>query len=547
MRRVLGLFFAKHVAALALLLLAAAGAGTLAAGPRERLALRIAIGLALCAHALFFLGVAGQLRPVPLIAFTLVVIAGGAIRARGIRRVRLRELAIAIGGAPLFVLALFPPLAFDETLYHLPFVREFAGSGSLGFLPRLRFPVFPQLHEVLCVPLFLLAGDTGTHLVALAEVIITAALLVEWGRRHDVRTGLLAAAVFLGSPLVVHLATILYTDAALTLFVAAAFYALDRERFALAGFFLGTACGVKYLGGFFALAALIIIAIRARDRLRASLLFATSCAAAALPTTAWIALNSGNPLFPFLGSSPWAHALPAHIAWSDRAVRIIRLMWDVTFARERTGLQPPITPLLPLLVCLVAAAAMRDARARWVAIMAAAYAITFTFLPPDSRYLVPLIPLLSIAAATIAIARWPKAFPLVACLALAPGLAYAGHRLRLYGMPPSGSEQRSAWLAQRVPAYRAVTRAGSERIYVCGGEQLKSYAAGELLGDFVGPWSYERVLGNRRSTSEIAERMIGIDAGFYLVAKRACGEPIANGGMDLVHDDEGAQLWRVQR
>jgi hypothetical protein len=36
-----------------------------------------------------------------------------------------------------------------------------------------------------------------------------------------------------------------------------------------------------------------------------------------------------------------------------------------------------------------------------------------------------------------------------------------------------------------------------------------------------------------------------IDARYYLLAKRVCIPPQANGGMDLVYEDEAAQLWRV--
>jgi len=61
------------------------------------------------------------------------------------------------------------PIAFDETLYHLPFVQAMSRSGALHFWADLRFPAFPQLHESLCVPAFLLVGDTATHLVALRQ------------------------------------------------------------------------------------------------------------------------------------------------------------------------------------------------------------------------------------------------------------------------------------------------------------------------------------------------------------------------------------------
>jgi hypothetical protein len=541
------LFFAKHAAVLALLLLTAAGAGTLAASPREGIALRTALGLALFGHACFFLAAIGQLRAAPLIALAMVAIVGGAMRARGIARPSASHFVVgAIVIAPLFVFALYPPIAFDETLYHLPFVRALAHDGALRFLPAMRFPVFPQFHELLCVPVFLLGGDVATHLVALAEVVVTATLLIEWGKRYEIRAGWLAAALFLGSPLVVRLAAITYVDAALTLFVAAGFYTLDRERFLLAGFFLGTACSVKYLGWYFAAFAMLIVLARTVGRRREAVMFVIACAAAALPTTAWIVMKTHDPFFPFASTSLWSLAPSRTVSLGERFAGALRVIWDVTFARGRVSHQPPVTPLLIGMVAVVIVAAIRDTRARWVALLCAVYVAVFEFLPQDSRYLVPLLPLLSVTAAVIVARRWGKAASVLALLAIAPGIAYAGYRIAVLGVPPVTASQRSAWLSQQVPAYRALLRAGSERVYVCGGEQLKDDAGGELLGDFNGSFSYERILGDAHDTASIAQRLRRIDARYFLVVKQTCQPPRPNGGMTLTYDDPAAQLWRVQ-
>jgi hypothetical protein len=528
---VIAFFFAV----LLLILITAAGAGTLALGSREEIALRSAFGLALFGQAMFLLAAIGQLRTVPIVAVTLIAIVGGAFRWRGQARAPvLRLIAVALlAAAPLFVLAFYPPIAFDETLYHLPFVRAFARDGALRFLADLRFPVFPQIHELLCLPVYLLAGDVATHLVSLAEVIITAALLIEWGRRHNARAGTLAAAIFLGSPIVIHLATILYVEAALTLFVAAGFYCIDRQRFALAGFFFGTACSVKYLGAYFAVAALILV----KMRWRAILAFVL----AALPTTTWILIKTGNPVFPFLSNSVWT--LPR-----TPPVFPIRVFWDATFARERLNSQPPMTPLLIVLVILIVAAAIRNGLSGApvctgrgagaplrIALISAGYLVIFAFLPQDSRYLVPLLPLVSVVAAVIIASRWPKIVTVAAVVAIAPGIAYAGYRIALQGIPPSTPAAREAWLTQRVPEYRALMRAGAERVYVCGAEQLKDYARGEIRGDFAGPWSYDRILP---SAPESLRRM-GVR--YLLVSKRKCAAPR---GMQLVYEDEAAELRR---
>jgi hypothetical protein len=548
-------FTAEHFAILSLILACAAGMGPLVARSQP-LPLRMALGLAVWAEALFLLAAIGQLRPIPITALAILSLVSIRPPAAGRRQLAL----LASLFVPLFLLALHPPLAFDETLYHLPTVRSLATFGRLRFIADLRFPVFPQLHELLSVPVYLLAGDTATHLVSLAEVLITAAILLEWG-------GWLPAAFFLGNPIVLHLGTIGYVDAALTMFVTAAFFclrfpegrtpssALPRDSAAdpcdnaaapgdnaaaprgrtrasappsqpaFAGLLLGVACGVKYVGGYFAVAAFVCLMLRDR---RDAAKFAAWCAAAALPTTLWIVIATGNPIFPFLDSTYTApHLFSFTPPW--------RLLWDVTFARARVNWEPPLTPLL------IPAIAIVIARARGVAILAAVYLALFAFLPQDSRYLVPLLPLIAIAAsAAIPKKRW------LIWLAIAPGILYAGYRLYVTGIPPATSAEREAELARRVPEYRAVMRAGTGTIYVCGGEQLKGYAKGTLLGDFFGPYAYDRVLDHAVDTSSIAARLRPIGARYYLVAKRVCPPPRSSGGMDLVYDDAAAHLWRVQ-
>lgn len=454
---------------------------------------------------LFFLALAGWLRPIP------IVLAAAAI-AFLVRPALPWKIAL-----PLVPLALYPPLAFDETLYHLPFVRALAQSGRLQFLGDIRFPVFPQFQELLCVPAYLLGGDTATHLVALVEVAITAALLAAWSRR----SGWLAAALLLGSPLVIYLGTITYADAALMLFVTAGFHCLQRKMPALAGLFFGAACSVKYLGWYFVVVALVLGGWRV-----------TTFLITALPTTLWLVAKTGNPVFPFFGASDWSFPLPP-VTLATAAARTLRLAWDVTFARGRVNQQPPVTPLLLAMVLVIAAAAMRRRRPRVVLAVCAVYAAILAFLTPDSRYLAPLLPLVCITAAR-SLPRLPRWSALVA---VAPGAAWLVYRLVILGVP----FPREEFLVRRVPEYRALMRAGDAGVYVCGGEQLKAYARGRFLGDHIGPHSYARVIDG--PPGSLAARLRAIPVDDYLVVKRLCGPP---SGMALVYEDEAAQLWRVQ-
>ncbi len=113
------------------------------------------------------------------------------------------------------MLTLYPPTAFDATLYHLPFARGFVNSGGIPFLVDLRFPVFPQATEMLFALVLSFAPDVAVHGVSWLMTMLTAALIWAWARDafSGAVAGWLAAAIYLGNPIVVYLAGIGYVDA----------------------------------------------------------------------------------------------------------------------------------------------------------------------------------------------------------------------------------------------------------------------------------------------------------------------------------------------
>ncbi|HEV7517719.1 MAG TPA: hypothetical protein VGR07_15575, partial [Thermoanaerobaculia bacterium] len=166
------LFYGGHLLALVLLAGTAWVLGRLLLGSLplasgwEKVGLPGALGIAGLAHLAFLLGLAhGLSRPALLLVLAAIHAAGwrrgiwGDLPRRaaplltqggGTRpRVAVAALGALLLGLPLFVLALYPPTAFDATLYHLPDARAFARAGALPFLQELRFPVFPQLDEAL--------------------------------------------------------------------------------------------------------------------------------------------------------------------------------------------------------------------------------------------------------------------------------------------------------------------------------------------------------------------------------------------------------------
>ncbi len=329
-------------------------------GGRWGLPLALGVGAIGCLASL--LGAAGLLtRP------SLLLLAGAAALAAapewrpllgdawalaaGPRRVWLPCAVVA--ALPSLALALYPPTGFDALLYHLPAAGRFAASGRIALAPELRFPAFPWLNEVLFAAALRLQDDVAAQLVECVVHLGTAGLLWEWGRRRfGAWVGGLAAALWLGSPLATWLAASAYVEPLVALFLLAAAAALDLAERAhdsrallLAGGLAGCAAATKYQG----LLAVAMVAIwswlgaPAGRRLRALLPPLLAAGAVALPWYAWIALATGDPLFPVLTRMGHAPASGLHVA--SRMAGAVTLPWRAVIDRGPLP-YPPGSPFL---------------------------------------------------------------------------------------------------------------------------------------------------------------------------------------------------------
>jgi hypothetical protein len=493
----------------------------------ETAALALPLGFLAVAQIGLALGLAGWLRPGPVAAAVLIV---HALAWRGWRRL-LRQArsalgramtagvlsAVGVAAAPFVALSLYPPTAFDATLYHLLYARQFAATGGLPFLRNLRYPIFPQLQEVASALVMLFADDVAAQGVTLLATMGTALLLFIWGSRRgggpERFAGGFAAAAFLGCPIVAALAGTAYVEPAMVWFGTASLYAVWRWRqavgaaelgaaaattttataaargssawLALAGVFAGGAAAVKYLGlAFVALVvsgAAVTSAGRAGAflRWRRLLLGGTAAAAFIAPWYLRIAVATGNPLFPYFpdvfGNSAWvAHEFPGLTGIGAGAGRVltelVRLPWDLVVARRRLGGQPPYSPFFLLLLPLLVAAALRLRRVRWLLLLAGGYAVLVLALLPEARYLLPLAPLLALAVgetAALAVRRPPTGHAITAISATA-------------GLPGSTGGSRDTAFTD--------DRAGARRLF--GGQHPRRLACalGVLL--FLPGWLY---------------------------------------------------------
>ena len=623
-------FLALHVGVLAVF-----AAGTWAAGSVVlRLALRAGadsgarrsaiiapiLGLAVLAWAGALLGLFGLLaRPALVALLALVLVAACAARRSGQRSAAAASRAsaqpvawpgrgalagaAAIVGLPLFVLALYPPTAFDETLYHLPYARAFVDCGCLPFLPELRFPVFPQLSEVLQAALLTFAGDAATHFVSLLAVALTAALLWVWGQDggggERPWVGALAAAIWLGNPLVAYLAATSYIEPLLALFVTAALYAHWRwgssnGGLIVAGLLSGAAAGTKYLGLYF-VAALGVSTLLARHghsrswprRLRDGCLFAAAALLALAPWYGHIVALTGNPVFPFLsgifGANEWTqshfHVLapPAGtgewIAGLGRGARnLLTSPWDAVVRRERVGGLPPLSPIYLLALPLLAFSIWRRRPASGLGrllLVVLPFLLLFLLLPADVRYLLAPLPVLGFGLALAladAIAwlgeRRPEAQSrpsrsivvlLVGLLAL-PGTLYAVHRLVLQGPVPVTLAQRDVHLRRMLPYYPAMARVNElarpgDTVYGLHLEAMRYLARPRFLGDWFGPHRFGLLLARLDEPEAFRDQLRAWQVDYLAVARSSpAGERLASGefGLELLFEDSAALVYAVR-
>ncbi len=403
-------------------------------------------------------------------------------------------------------------------------------------------------------------------------MLLTAGLLLDWGRFYGRGAGVLAAALWLGNPLVVSLGTSAYIDITLALFVTAALNAWERwartadpRWLCLAGAFAGLGAGAKYLGLFFLAAFWLMIAIRAskaRD-LKPIGYFTITALVGLAPWYLWIVYHTGNPVFPFytplFGTSAWGSTegeqIVAAVTTSsgseavrqvaeNHISRIVRglphlalVPFTAVFDRGEYNWSAPLSPAYLFLIPLCAPFALLDRRTRGLVVLVAAYALFWLAVGRDIRYLVTVLPVLNVVlAATLvklpevgviapfARKSWLRKFalPLSTLLLVAPGPLYAGYKIFERGGVPVSGAQRSNYLERQLPGYAAIAAMndleGSDyTVYGLFAENLRYYADGRFLGDWRGPNRFSRVLAVLEDSEALGRHLREWGACFFLV------------------------------
>jgi 4-amino-4-deoxy-L-arabinose transferase-like glycosyltransferase len=551
----------------------------------EEIGICITLGLGVIACGIMLLGLAGLLKlPVVLVSLMVTYLISIRVaeetltrlrqgwRNRSDRRGWLTRVVLVLVLAPIILLALYPPSEFDETLYHLPYAKTFIDQGRLCFIPTLRFPVFPQLNEMLFALGMLLSGDIVARLTQTLALLLIVSLLLAWGKSSFSRAaGQLAAALWIGNPLAVYLGTCAYVDVGLTLYVTAAFHAWERWHrdghgtwLRLAGFFAGCAASGKYLGLFFVAAIGLMTAVTClgKRRMRPLLTFGLVAMLVMAPWYGRIIYYTGSPVFPFysvlFGTSEWSPelvdapdtgtaqdrdpSLPAFVKSQAERItsslgNLILLPWRGVFEREVFNLQAPLSPFYLVLLPLLGPFALAMSGPRRYLLLTAAYGLFWLTTIQDLRFFLPVLPVLGLAlsaalarlvSAPAVVRRLPRSHMVsraLIVLMLAPGPLYAGYKILEQGPLPLGTRQREQYLARQVAGYPALAYLNHSHgedytVYNLWGEYLVYHADGRFLGDIYGPNRFTQVAPLlRRDDNALYDKLRSLGVDYLLILR----------------------------
>lgn len=535
----------------------------------ERLSLCTTFGLGVFSHLILLVGLLGWLTltgvalSVAIVTAVSIVISfrrthsdrepGPAARSSW-RRWIVGAAFLIVGAAlfPLWLLPLYPPTDFDVTMYHLAAPKAWLQAHAVIATPFLRGPVFPHSAHTLFAALLLAKDDIAAQILSLAATGLVGIGLYGWGKRiHGNAAGILAAALWIGSPPVLALAGVASYHALGSLFAFASIYALaayaTTRRLtwlfaagAFVGFAQSTWPATVFLVPVFAAASAYFV-IRERR-------WQPLCAVAAGVLLGWgpalvrAMWYTGNPTFPLLtevfGTGPWWTAQDVAGIGNDirrfglprTFLNFLSIPYALLAEADKFQAAQGYSIMLSIMLPAVAIRSIRDRCVRWLAITVLFYVACWFVSGQIMRYLLPIVPVLCITTALSTAWVADRGTPgrrvlsasliaLVAIGSLMPGLLYARKEIISRGPVPMTMETRATYIAARIPQYTAIAVANSAPgpVYSLLGTNCAYYSDGPFMGDFFGPGRYQQVFDSLRDGQALYTALHKLGAKYFLV------------------------------
>ncbi len=341
---------------------------------------------------------------------------------------RFSLLTLAVLLLSLFILSLSLDLYRDELTYHLTLPSLYLQNQGFMNMPYFIYSLMPHNLDLLfCLPMSLdnpLLARTTHGIFGLFILFLLTTLL---SHKNKKEYGLIAALFFLMNPVVLTEMHLAYTDLALSFFILMAYSILSCRNcekksvfpYLLCGISLGLACGVKYTGMTLTLAFLVSFWIlefedshSIKSTFRKTLLITLPCLLVFLP---WLIKNTwttGNPLYPFFyslfGGHNWNSELAGQLENWQQGIGVpltfknILLLPFTVILKGGEGyvhfdgkLNPLWILVLPFLFCFIS----KSKTVRNSLLFSFVYFYTWSFTSQQMRFLIPLLPLLSLSAA----------------------------------------------------------------------------------------------------------------------------------------------------
>jgi hypothetical protein len=566
----------------------------------EEISFSVVVGLGVLSYAVLLIGLLGLLY-----RWLVLLLLGAGIaacqrvwlswptraaalwRRVGVERYRFAGVALlgTVALLPIWLLLLYPPVSFDATMYHLALPKVYLQAHRVVFDPYLRCAAFPQTNEMLFTLSMLLYDDITAQLVEFVTMIVLIIAIIGFGRRFfSLRAGAWSAAILIQSPIVLALGTTGMVDVGLALPILMSVYALsiwlgseEHKWLVLAGAMCGLAIGTKYPGLFFLAAFtgfLIYTSVRRGKNFASPLRFLLAVLAVASPWFLRSFYYTRNPLFPFFYTwfarwFGWGQWKPEYqgvfvdlngLGMGKSLKALLSLPWNLAVhpAAFGGGFVSPICLILPIIFlffrCL-------PGRARAILALGLAYGLFWFLTAQGARYLLPALPLLSLAAGAgldrfcSRFLRRPAAGRLatvaIGIAMMSPGFVWACNRIRERGPVPHNQPDRYSYLAARLPAYPALKflndRLGSAyTVYGFGQESMAYFADGLFMGDHFGPARYSLIQDKLTDPEALCRVLNGLGSDYLLIVGdygREVQKADKDGRLKLIYSADGVLVF----
>ncbi len=446
-----------------------------------------------------------------------------------------------------------PPVSRDALIHHLAVPKLYLEKGGIFEIPFMSFAYQPMnLDYLYLVPLYL-GVDIAAKYIHASMGLLTAVLLYDFVKeRASALYGLLAALLFLSTPVVVKLSASAYVDLGVTFYAALSVVAFVRwmeegkKRYlffsALAG---GFSLGVKYNGAVvvFLLSMFVLLySVRKKGQVAAIRDFGLYALVSSLPFLPYLVRNYlwvGNPFYPLIGGMvKGVEALHTggtlspvekrYVLFGEDTLQILLVPFRMFFEGKDGSLQYFDGVLNPLFVALVPMLFLVRGKGQWFRYVAGFTVLYFyiAFFTTDLvvRYILPafagFIMLIAFAIKEGLARKYTKHVTVVLLVVM-----FLFNLSYVYGMYVkyrpfgfiTGRETRDAYLMRMLPDYEAILWANrnlpadARVIFFFTGDrgyywQRAYYYGGRLGGNLI------RLVRESRTAEELKEKLLG--AGF---------------------------------